>query len=211
MHISSTPRQFASSRRQKTLNWRRRHFLRPKIERLEERRLLATISWDGGGGSNHDWSAAANWFDETNLVNDVRPGPTDDVQIGAAFAGITITHATANTTIRSLTSAASLQITSGSFSILATAGAPHSQISNSLSVDAGTFTLNNATLDGPGQMTNASSLTLSTSTINASLENRGSLSVTGNVSTINGAFHNAVGASLSVSVPPAAGAGRRGP
>ena len=55
---------------------RRRSLL--QIERLEERRLLATIAWDGGGGSNHDWFAAANW------VGDQMPGAIDTAQIDLA-------------------------------------------------------------------------------------------------------------------------------
>ena len=172
----------------------KRQRARLQFERLEGRLLLATVAWDGGPvATGTDWNIGANW------VGDALPTATDDVQIGAAFAGITITYATASATIRSLTSEASLQIINGSLSILATTDAPHSRISSSLSIDGGIFTLSNTTLDGPGQLINASSLTVSTSTISASLENRGLLSITGSASTINGAFHNAAGASLLVS------------
>src|SRR4051794_29020733 len=120
-------------------------FWRPMIERLEDRCLLAVISWDGGiAGIGTDWNAAANW------VGDTLPTAADDVQIGATFAGMTITHATASTTIRSLVSEAKLEMASGSFSIAFGGGAPASQISNAIIVSGGTFSLVNTILNGSG-------------------------------------------------------------
>jgi RHS repeat-associated protein len=48
----------------------------PLLERLEERNLLTTIAWDGGGDS-------VNWHDPRNWAGDVLPGGTNDVLIGA--------------------------------------------------------------------------------------------------------------------------------
>ena len=165
--------------------------IRPRLETLEERLAPAVIVWDGGpSGNGADWNAAANWFDQTNLVNDVRPGATDDVQIGAAFAGITITHATASTTIRSLTSAASLQIDSGSSqSIPQRRPTPNRQTRTT----RGTFTLNTRPWMHLANV-NAASLILKTSTINASLKPRAAILRA--AATINGAFHNAAGVDL---------------
>lgn len=84
---------------------------RPKCEPLEDRTLLSIVSWDGGGG-NFDWHNALNWS------NDSLPGVSDDVLIGSAFNGITISSAS-DATIRSVTSEASLQIAGGTFSIAA--------------------------------------------------------------------------------------------
>lgn len=50
------------------LDWRRKL----RYEGLEERALLATVVWDGGGANNL-WDNDANW------VGDVAPQPTDDI------------------------------------------------------------------------------------------------------------------------------------
>src|SRR5262245_19599918 len=75
---------------------------RPKLEQLENR-LAPVVSWDGGAGT-------LNWKDAPNWSTDSLPGSTDDVVIGSAFAGQTITSG-ADVTIKSVTSAASLTIT----------------------------------------------------------------------------------------------------
>ncbi len=168
----------AARRHRQVARRRRQYYIHLSFEKLEERCLLATIVWDGGPtGSGTDWNAAANWFDQTNMVNDVQPGSNDDVQIGAAFTGITIAHATANTTIRSLTSAASLQIDSGSFAIAFANGAPQSQIDKPFIIVGGSLALDGGTLNGPGQLINAATLTTTASTVNAPLENQGLLQV----------------------------------
>src|SRR5262245_38591410 len=85
------------------------------LEQLEDRLAPATFRWDGGGGADTSWHNAANWDHPSNAV---LPGASDDAIIDAAFAGVTIT-ANSNVTIHSLTSAASLQIGGGTFSIAA--------------------------------------------------------------------------------------------
>lgn len=55
------------------------------IEPLEPRQLLATVSWDGGAGTN-SWHDAANWS------GDVLPGAGDDVVIDAGPASLTVVH-----------------------------------------------------------------------------------------------------------------------
>ncbi|MEM1067333.1 MAG: S8 family serine peptidase, partial [Planctomycetota bacterium] len=63
------------------------------FEQLEDRRLLAVISWDGdtnndgvagGIGDNANWYTASNW--DLGRV----PAENDDVKIGAEFAGSTV-------------------------------------------------------------------------------------------------------------------------
>ena len=49
------------------------------FERLEDRRLLATVVWDGGGDGSQ-WDIAANW------AGDVLPGPGDDVVLPSGAA-----------------------------------------------------------------------------------------------------------------------------
>src|SRR4051794_30867442 len=64
------------------------------FEHLEERTLLATITWINPSGGN--WNSLSNWRDSSN-VNRV-PGSADDVvipDIGAAGVDQTITVSTA--------------------------------------------------------------------------------------------------------------------
>ncbi len=66
-----------------------------KIEPLEERALLSVCTWDGGGSDNN-WSTAANW------ANDVAPVTNDSL----VFSGSTRTATTndyANTSFNSIT------------------------------------------------------------------------------------------------------------
>jgi hypothetical protein len=65
------------------------------FERLEDRVLLATVSWINAAGGS--WNTPANWS------GGALPGPNDDVVIDLAGA-IVITHATGTDTIHSLTS-----------------------------------------------------------------------------------------------------------
>ena len=66
--------QFFRRRQRKFLRSKRRRFV---IEQLEDRRLLATVSWDGGGG-NLLWSNPLNWS------SDQLPGSSDDVTLDAS-------------------------------------------------------------------------------------------------------------------------------
>src|SRR5436309_8909675 len=85
-------------------------YRRPRVERLEDR-LAPAVAWDGGAGTLR-WGDAANW------EGDRLPGPADAVQIGAAFAAVTITSSE-DVTINSLTTEAAIQIQGGTFSIAA--------------------------------------------------------------------------------------------
>jgi hypothetical protein len=61
------------------------------LEALEPRMMLSTVTWTGGGGSDHAWSNAANW-------GGMLPSAADDVVIGSgATVGIT-----SNVTVHSL-------------------------------------------------------------------------------------------------------------
>jgi hypothetical protein len=113
------------------------------LDPLEERRFLATIIWDDGGGDN-DWNNAANWLDQTNGLNDVKPGAADDAVIGAAFAARTIVT-DGNETINSVTSAVSLTIAGGIFTV-------GNDVSDASRLD-GNFTLTAGSLEGTGTFT----------------------------------------------------------
>ena len=82
----------------------------PRIEQLEDRRLLATVEWIGGSG---DWNTAANWLDATNLTNHV-PLAIDDVVINA---GVTVTHSSGDQTVLSIQSDASLAVSGGNLTV----------------------------------------------------------------------------------------------
>jgi hypothetical protein len=164
---------------------------RPRLEQLEDRTLLSTITWANPQGG--DWSVAGNW--DLNRL----PGPSDDVVIN--LSGITVTHSTGNDTIHSLTSTNPLMLSGGSLAISAT-----SRIDDTLSVNGGTLALSGMTLNGIGTLTNASSstLTLTNDTVNAGLANQGLLVAQGS-STFGGAFSNAAGATLRVLGGPSFG------
>ena len=77
------------------------------VELLEDRSLLATISWDGGASSLL-WNDAANW--DTNTL----PVATDDVFID--IAGTNTVTSTGTVSIRNLYSNETVSVTGGSFS-----------------------------------------------------------------------------------------------
>ena len=81
-----------------------------RLEPLEERQMLAIVSWDGGAGDLL-WSSAENWG------GDVLPGTGDDVVIDAA-GDVTIVHDSGATEVASLTSEDSIQITGGGLAVL---------------------------------------------------------------------------------------------
>src|SRR5262245_10211821 len=132
-----------SSRRRSPRTVRGRLF-RPVVEMLEDRLAPATFNWDGGGG-NFDWNNAPNW-DHDQLPGSI-DGTADIAIIGAAFSGITVTHSSGTTAIGSLTSAASLALSGGSFSL-----ASASTINNA-------FTLSGGTLTGAADLTVSGTMT----------------------------------------------------
>src|SRR5688572_32469314 len=71
MASQSLRRRLTERRKNRQKRLLTRHSFRPLGEQLENRTLLAAVSWDGGGGSNRDWFQALNW------VGDVVPGVED--------------------------------------------------------------------------------------------------------------------------------------
>lgn len=100
---------------------------RSKFELLEARRVLATVTWTGGGGDNL-WSDAANWSSAPNL-----PGATDDVVISVP-AGVTITHASGNDSIHSLLSANAFNLAGGTLTVSTTV-----EVDNTFTMSGGTL------------------------------------------------------------------------
>ena len=73
------------------------------FEPLEDRRLLALVTWDGGGGDDR-WENPANWS------GDSLPGAGDDVSIDVAGSTRTIVIDASNVNIRSLNSQENLAV-----------------------------------------------------------------------------------------------------
>src|SRR5678815_583540 len=98
--------------------------LRYAVEALEGRRLLSTVTWDGGAG-NDSWTAPLNW--DLNLV----PTTGDDVLIPA---GASVRLSSGTQDIGSLRCDGSFTLTGGTLSI---AGA--SSLNGSLTMSGGTI------------------------------------------------------------------------
>ena len=105
------------------------------VERIEDRILLTTGVWDGGGDAVH-WNDAANWSDDT------LPSASDDVSIGA-FAGASIIVSGADVSVHSLNTSHAIELSGVTFSIA----------TSSLLND--TFTLAGGTLIGGTYTVNA--------------------------------------------------------
>ncbi len=124
----------AKSSRAKRQSRRRRLFAshrRPRVELLEDRRVLATFAWDGGGDG-------VSWGDPLNWDNDSLPGPADDAVINVA-GDITIDHSANFTTIRSLQSSEAITLSAGTLNVTSTF-----QVDNTVTLAGGT--LSNATI-----------------------------------------------------------------
>ena len=96
--------------------------------------MLSAVSWDGGGDG-------VNWSDPINWSGNALPGAADDVTISVA-GPITVTHASGNTTVRSVTSDENLVISGGSFTV-----------TDGTSVVNGNFTVSTASLTATGATT----------------------------------------------------------
>src|SRR5262249_27779753 len=144
---------------------RSRRFL--MLERLEDRLAPAMVLWDGGPSAT-----GTSWNNPVNWAGDTLPTAADDVQIGSAFAGTTITSS-GNVAVRSVSSAAALEITAGTFAL----GAATSQIDATFTVSGGTLQLTGTTLNGAGTLTNEATVSLTNSTVNALLFNQGAMVV----------------------------------
>ena len=110
--------------------------LRPILSRLEDRTLLAIVTWTNSAGG--DWDTPSNW--STGAV----PAIVDDVVIDTA--NITVMHSGSDAdAVNSLTSEASFDLSNGSLAIAST-----SSISGELTIDGGTLsTTENLTASGP--------------------------------------------------------------
>jgi RHS repeat-associated protein len=147
------------------------------ITPLEERLVPATFRWVNPAGG--DFATAANWEDQSG--NAGVPGASDDAII--LVSGVTVTSV-GTTTVRNLTSAADLSVTTGSLTVAA---------ANLL----GTTTVSGGSLALGGPST-AATVDLSGGTLGGA----GPLTVTGNMDwnggTVAGGLHVAAGATLGI-------------
>jgi hypothetical protein len=151
----------------------------PAVEVLEDRTLLSTIVWDGGGGD-------FNWNNPLNWSTDTLPTAEDDVEISTDFAGITIVHTSDTTNINSLVSHANVTMTGGTFSI-----ASEATVSGTLTIQAATLGL-----QGVSQI---SSLTMASQS--ATLNGSGDVHITGAFDWIGGTMSGSGVTNIPATVP----------
>src|SRR5437763_1669909 len=89
---SSAARRFLRQQRYRSL----------RLETLEDRRVLATVNWDGGGDGQQ-------WLDRFNWSNDTLPGSGDDVVIDVP-GDITVRLSSGSVAVHSLVSQEALAI-----------------------------------------------------------------------------------------------------
>jgi fibronectin-binding autotransporter adhesin len=126
---------------------------RPEVVELESRTLLSTINWLRPVSG--DWDTAANW------AGGHVPGASDTAVI--PFRGITVTHATAaDDRASNLNSEAALDISAGSLTIDAGADGT-SRLDALVTVNGGTLSFFNSSVDGRGALRNFATLNLGNS------------------------------------------------
>src|SRR4051812_39321560 len=170
-----------------------RHRLGGRCEPLERRRLLAAITWDGGGDAV-SWNSANNWS------NNLLPTSADDVTLGGG-AGTVVLTGTASTvksliTSRPLTvSVTSLQIDSA-----ATFGAAV-KVDSSGSINiGGTCALNNTLTLGDATSNSQGALQFISTTASQTLSGTGTISAVGDALSyvINFTINSGVGRTLTI-------------
>ncbi len=88
--------RLSPSRRVRSLSRSTRRVRSHLFETLEQRNLLATFTWDGGGADNN-WQTAENW------VDDIAPSNNDDLVFASGATRLTNTNKFVGATFRSIT------------------------------------------------------------------------------------------------------------
>ncbi len=153
------------------------HGRRMQLEPLEQRLMLATVSWNTDGDGF--WDVATNWQDDMGVQR--VPGSDDDVVIDRGAANPVITLRSGAQSVKGLQAHEGLSITGGSLTI-----AVDSEISAAFTLSTGTLTAN-------GQLTLAGASTWTTGTVNGNVRNEGTLTINSSftVNFNNGTLTNA--------------------
>ena len=129
------------------------------LEALEKRTLLATNMWINSTGGS--WQTASNWS-----LNHV-PASGEDVVIPELSGTQTITYSSGSSTIQSLTSSETVDLTGGNLDVTGT-----------IEFSSGQLTLDGATLSG-GSIAAGSQATWNSGALAGSVTNAGTITVTG--------------------------------
>jgi hypothetical protein len=109
--------------------------LKARFERLEDRRLLAVVVWDGDTDGDTDGDGdGVSWADEFNWSGDVAPTAADDVTIDVA-GDIVVLLSGAPVTINSLTSQEGIIIDTGSALSVSVGGLVNGTFDNSGTIE----------------------------------------------------------------------------
>ena len=135
-----------------------------RIERLEERALLATITWSNAAGGN--WNAPSNW------VGSVVPATGDDVVIPDLAGTPTITFNTGTIAVKSLSIRENFSLSGGTFS------------ATTISQLAGAFNISGGTLNSSGLAVGTANVTVGATFGDLTIANGANLNVASNASII---------------------------
>ncbi len=187
MKLVTKSRRITDRRTRSRRTYRARNRLRDlRLESLEDRRMLATVNWDGGGDGT-SWENPLNWD------TDALPTSADDVNINVIASNPTIQVGSGAHTIRSLTTEEAVEMTGGSLTINTS-----SVLNNSLTNNGGDLSLVGGTISGTAGIANdAGTLTLRGVTLDVGLTNATSLT-TGSTVSLNGTVTNQAAGLLQV-------------
>src|SRR4051794_11603495 len=111
---NSLSRQLKLKGLRRRFNRQETRALRPRLELMEDRTLLATMLW--AISTDGDWNVVNNWVNSANSSDHHVPTSSDNAQINVT--GITVTHSSSTSdAARSLTSQSTVQITGGSLAL----------------------------------------------------------------------------------------------
>ncbi len=156
-----------------------RQSLQPRFEVLEERALLATVTWDGGA-STFNWNDALNW--DTNSL----PTAADDAVVPDLTGTPTIT-VSGSTTVKSITASEKIAFSSGTITI-----SNASTFSQGLDLSGATLSSNAPITTPIGSASTWSSGTIGRALTTTSIVNQGTWNFNGvsSRSLLNATFNN---------------------
>ncbi|HEY1685629.1 MAG TPA: hypothetical protein VGG19_12755, partial [Tepidisphaeraceae bacterium] len=113
-----------------------------RLEQLERRTLLSTITWTGNAHDNQ-WTTGTNW------QGNVAPGSNDEALINIAGSGITFNNSSSTSFVGSIVTDQNISIAAGTLSV-GTSSSPGSVQLNSASISINGGTLQYAAVSGSG-------------------------------------------------------------